>query len=203
MAEEPQGAELEVSPEEERFLRRFFRRELRPYLLLMAVIAVTAMWWWPAGGDTARVQANAAKISGVRAEGERLRAEVAALAARLETKLTSSDRGGDELERRVRDARHSVRMIESRITAALDRRLDDLESRVAKSGASRTSFGAPPPEAASWDVGAILDRLYNLEMRQENEKRSDVRRIARLEERLLRLEGQLGMGSIPAAPADP
>ena len=203
MAGEPQGAELEVTPEEERFLKRFFRRQVRPYVLLMAVIAITAAWWSPTGNENSRVMVNAEQIAGVRAEGDQLRAEVAALAARLETKLASSDRGGDELERRVQDARRSVRMIEARVTAALDRRLDVLESRVEKSGASRASFGAPPPEAATWDVGAILDRLYSLEMRQGNEQRSDVTRIARLEERLSRLEERLGMGSTPAASANP
>ncbi len=203
MAGEPQAAEFEVTPEEQRFLERFFRRQVRPYVLLMAVIAVTAAWWSPTGDENARVKVNAGQIAGVRAEGDRLRADVDALAAQLEKKLANYDRGGDELERRVQDARRSVRMIETRVTAALERRLDALESRVDKSGASRASFGAPPPEAATWDVGAILDRLYNLEMRQENEQRSDVMRIARLAERLSRLEQRLGIGSTPAASADP
>ncbi len=203
MAGEPQAAEFEVTAEEQRFLERFFRRQVRPYVLLMAVIAVTAAWWSPTGDENARVKVNAGQIAGVRAEGDRLRADVDALAARLETKLANSDRGGDELERRVQDARRSVRMIEARVTAALDRRLDVLESRVEKSGASRASFGAPPPEAATWDVGAILDRLYNLEMRQDSEQRSDVTRSARLEERLSRLEERLGMGSTPAASTAP
>ena len=203
MAGESQAAELEVTAEEERFLKRFFRRQVRPYLLLVLVIAVTAVWWLPSGNENVRAKANAEKITSLRAQGDQLRAEVAALARRVETQVASSDRGTDELERRVRDARRSVRMIESRVTAALDRRIDELESRVAKSGTSRASFGAPPPEAATWDVGAILDRLYNLELRQENEQRSDVTRIARLEERLSHLEASLGMGSTPAAVADP
>lgn len=203
MAGESPAAELEVTAEEERFLKRFFRSQVRPYVLLMAVIAVTAAWWSSNGNEDEQSKANAKQITNLRAQGDQLRSEVAALAARVETRLSSSDGGTDELERRVRDARQSVRMIESRVTAALDRRLDELESRVAKSGASRASFGAPPPEAASWDVGAILDRLYNLEMRQDNEQRSDVTRIARLEERLSRLEASVGMGSTPAAPVDP
>ena len=203
MAEEPQGAEFEVTPEEARFLGRFFRRQVRPYVALVAVIAVIAAWWSPTGNERARVTVNAGQIADVRAEGGQLRAEVDALAARIEAKLANTDRGGDELERRVQDARRSVRMIEARVTATLERRLDALESRVEKGNASRVSFGAPPPEAATWDVSAILDRLYNLEMRQEDEKRSEVTRIARLEDRLSHLERRLGLGSVPAALADP
>ena len=40
-------------------------------------------------------------------------------------------------------------------------------------------------------------------MRQDNEQRSDVTRIGRLDERLSRLEERLGMGSTPAASANP
>ena len=42
---DPRGGEIEVTPEEERFLKRFFRRQLLPYFAVLLVICVTSAWW--------------------------------------------------------------------------------------------------------------------------------------------------------------
>jgi hypothetical protein len=86
-------------------------------------------------------------------------------------------------------------MIESRITAALERRIDALE--VQASAPSESRGEAPPADVAAWDVSAILDRLYALEMRDAGGVSEH--RVSVLEERVAGLE--TSRGSLPAAPA--
>jgi hypothetical protein len=133
-----------------------------------------------------------------------------ALAGRLERDAAQPVDGANELERRVEDAKRSVRAIEARVSAAVERRLDALEARIgaASPAVAGPSDAAPPPEAAAWDVSAILDRLYALEMRQERDAASQesanhsrVARVSQLETRVDRLEA--GSGAIPAAPYSP
>jgi hypothetical protein len=89
----------------------------------------------------------------------------------MDAGLSAQDHGANELERQVEDAKRSVRMIEARVIATTERRLDALESQLAANAPSpaQATPADPPPEAAAWDVSAILDRLYALEMSQERE----------------------------------
>jgi len=190
----PPQEPIVVSPEEERFLAHFFRRQMLPWAGVLLVIPVTAIWWLAGDDGGAREARTAAAIAQVRTENQALRAELAVLAEGFAAGR-SSDRGGDELERRVEDAKQSVRMIEARVTAALERRIDALEAQA--SALTDSGQDAPPPDAAAWDVSAILDRLYALEMRNGGSV-SD-HRVSVLEERIVRLEAP--RGSLPAAPA--
>lgn len=193
----PRHEPIVVSPEEERFLKRFFRRQMLPWALILLVIPVTAVWWLADDDGGAREARTSAALAQVRTENQKLHAELAALTERVDTGL-SSDHGADELERRVEDAKQSVRMIEARVTAALERRLDVLEAGGMHAAALPASgLSAPPPDAAAWDVSAILDRLYALEMQSGGGV--SVRRVSSLEERIASLETI--RGSLPAAPA--
>jgi uncharacterized coiled-coil protein SlyX len=208
---DPRGGEIEVSPEEERFLKRFFRRQALPWFALAVLIAVSSAWTLRDGGDDGAREARiAAAVAQLRSESDQLKEQLVALSERMESGLSDRDGGADELERRVEDARRSVRAIESRVTAALERRLDALESQVASEAAAPRgaplSAGQPPPDAAAWDLSTILDRLYALEMRQEevsgvleSEVHSRGARLARLEERIAQLER--GAAGLPAASA--
>ena len=208
---DPRGGEIEVSPEEKRFLKRFFRRQALPWFALAVVIALTSAWTARDGGDDgAREARMAAAVAQLRSENDQLREQLVALSQRMDSGLARRDGGADELERRVEDAKRSVRAIESRVTAALDRRLDALESQVVSGAAPRRTaqlpVGEPPPGASAWDVSAILDRLYALEGRQdevsrvlEAEGHSRGTRLARLEERISQLER--GAATLPAARA--
>jgi small-conductance mechanosensitive channel len=208
---DPRGGEIEVTPEEERFLKRFFRRQLLPYFAVLLVISVTAAWWPDGEQEAGALEARtSAALAQLRTENQRLRAALAALSERMDAGLSGQDRGANELERRVEDAKRSVRMIEAQVLAATERRLDALESQLGAGapGPSRAAPAVPPPEAAAWDVSAILDRLYALEVRQEREaasreteQRSRAARLAQLAGRIARLEG--GEPPLPASLAEP
>jgi len=201
---------MEVTPEEKRFLKRFFRRQLLPYFAVLLVISVTSAWW-PSEEEAGALEARtSAALAQLRTENQRLKVTLAALSERMDAGLSVQDHGANELERRVEDAKRSVRMIEAQVIAATERRLDTLESQLATGAPepSRAAPAGPPPEAAAWDVSAILDRLYALEVRQEREaaiqetdQHSRAGQLARLVARIARLERD--PVSPPASPAAP
>jgi polyhydroxyalkanoate synthesis regulator phasin len=170
--------------------------------------------WLLRGEDAGALEARtSAALAQLRAENLRLRDELTAVSQRLDQGLRGvGDRGADELERRVEDAKQSVRMIESRVTAQLDVRLDALEAQLREGGgfaaAPAPAVAPPPGDASAWDVSTILDRLYALEMRQEQDgvaretsERASSARIERLERRLAQIEGP--GAAAPAAPLAP
>lgn len=199
------GGEMEVTPEEERFLKRFFRRQILPWFTILVVIAVTSAWAFGGGDDGAALEARtSAALAQLRGENQRLRQEIGGLSERVDTGLARDDSGANELERRVEDAKRSVRAIESRVSAALERRLNVLEAKLgggSLAGPVPLASRAPPPDASAWDVSAILDRLYALEMRQEQQlaaRDASDRDIGRLEARVVQLEKR---GALPASPS--
>jgi outer membrane murein-binding lipoprotein Lpp len=205
---DPQGGEIEVSPEEERFLKRFFRRQVMPWFAVAILIGVTAAWGMSGGSDEALEVRVSAAIAQLRSENERLRHEVEARASTAQAAKGVDTREADELERRVESAKQNVRMIEARVTAELDRRLDALESRANAAPVMPTGGGSAefPSDAAAWDVSAILERLYALEMRLDGGGISGANpagagRVTELERRLEQLESQ-GASPIPASAAD-
>jgi hypothetical protein len=203
------GGEIQVTPEERRFLARFFRRHALPWFVLAMLTAVASAWLLR-GEDAGALEARtSAALAQLRADNQRLREELAAVSQRLDQGLRSvGDRGADELERRVEDAMQSVRMIESRVTAELDSRLDALEALSeggALAAAPAPAVGPPSADASAWDVSTVLDRLYALEMRQEKDglareasERAGSARLDGLERRLAQIEGQ--GDPAPAAP---
>ena len=204
------GGELEVTPEEARFLRGFFRRQLRPWAVGLVALSVTLSLAL-GDEDAAEVEVRTSSaVAQLRSENQKLVAEIERISARLETGLAAREsESGNDLERRVEDAKHSVRMIEARITARLERRLDSLEAKtaggqvhgpMAAAPLPRPGTGAPPPDASAWDVSQILDRLYALEMSQQ-EVGSQARpsgRLGALEQRVARLEDSRVGQALPA-----
>jgi len=207
---DPQGGEIEVTPEEERFLKRFFRRQMLPYFAILLVISVTSAWWPSQEEEGALEARTSAALAQLRTENQRLQVALAALSERMDAGLSAQDHGANELERQVEDAKRSVRMIEAQVIATTERRLDALESQLAAGAPapSRAAPTGPPPEATAWDVSAILDRLYALEVRQEREtssretdQRSRAAQLSQLAARIARLER--GVEALPASPAAP
>lgn len=164
-ATDPRGGEIEVSPEEILFLRGFVRRQVLPWVGLLLVFSITCAWWLGSDDDGQLEVRTAAAMAQVRSENQKLRAELESLRVELHA-VPSGATASSELERQLENAKQNVRMIEARVTAALDRRIDGLEARIERSvSAAASPQLGPPPDAAAWDVSAILDRLYALEMR--------------------------------------
>ena len=198
-----QGGEIEVTPEEERFLRRFFRRQALPYVALLGVMLITTVIWTGDDDGEEREARIAAAVAQIRAENQQFARQLAVVSEQV-AHAGNTDSGANELERRVEDARRNVRMIEARVTASLERRLDSLEtqlaardSRAVLPGAS-VAAGSPPLDAAAWDVSSLLNRLVALEMSQQQAGTDPVvaGRMARLEERLGRLEQAASVASL-------
>jgi uncharacterized protein YlxW (UPF0749 family) len=165
-----QSAEIQVTPEEARFLRRFFRRQALPYLLVLGAAAITAARWSApaAPGFERRLQEAAAAVDALRAENAALRAEIETLGKRMQ--------------------------------AAVDRRLDALEGRVA--AVER------PPNAPVADPSDVVERIGRLEERlasasggHDTVARSNLARLNDLESRVDALEGAAAVDPVPASPA--
>lgn len=143
---DPQGGGFEITPEEDRFLRAFFRRHAGRYLLLVGVLAVAAVGVaLRLGDDGSDAESARAELASLREQNQQLRRDLDALGERV----ASQDAQAQQMAN-----------LETRVAGAL-RRLERVESRVEE---------GPGPEAAdasaSWDVSSILERLYNLELRQ-------------------------------------
>ncbi len=218
MTEDRRANEIEVSADEERFLRRFVRRELLPWLAgvaALAALALGAALHAPIGAlaDSAPGSERAwsettgldsAALAELRAENARLRADLGAL--------------------------------EPRLRELFESRLARLEGSVAArtTSVSRETAGDTAPKPLG-DPSAIRERLYNLEMRQDRKEQeraalqqdvlarlyelervsqaeasarlenlqSGEQRVEKLELRVGQLEHQRGPESVPAAPAAP
>lgn len=163
---EPQEGGFAITPEEDRFLRAYFHRHAGRYLLALGALAlaiVCTVWITvrpdddgaaALAGAEAEAESQSQEIEAVRAENQTLRAEVEELGGRLEA---------------LDAAARQVASVEKRLAGAL-RRLDRVESRVEQGSAA--SNAAPPDAAGAWDASSILERLYNLEVRQEREEQS-------------------------------
>ncbi len=175
---EASTGEIQVSPEEVRFLRGFFRRHALPYLLLGAV-ALAAALALVAGRDVPQpgpgapresaAPVDTAALQELRAESVRLRGELAELRRWFEAEM-------------ARPVARGVTAVERRVGAALER-LEKLEARVPKA--------VPLEPLASGDASAIVARLYQLEQRlaERDRVRTDAEqsilgRLMSLEERV-------------------
>lgn len=147
------AAGFQITPEEDRFLRAFFRRQAARYLLALAAVALAVFWVWPRGGDSAAPDPKrGTELAALRAENEQLRGRL------------------DELSERVAalgvrpDPAEPMDRLDERVAGAL-RRLDRVESRL---GSAPTSAGS----GEAVDASAALERLYDLEARQQRGEKS-------------------------------
>jgi uncharacterized coiled-coil protein SlyX len=163
-------AEMQVTPEEARFLRRFFRRQALPWMVGIAIVAIAAARWAVPAADPGLEQSVAdamAVVEAVRAENAALRTELDAVGQRVEAavdkRLLAAEGRIAAIEKRPgrREVDTSavtdrIARLEERIagqTSAHDTitrsnlaRLKDLEARVANvEGASASLPAAPAP----------------------------------------------------------
>jgi hypothetical protein len=211
---------MEVTPEEARFLHRFVRRTVLPWIAGVGALAALALGVALsssspiapiAPGTTAPGEEHEAARDELRQEFASLREELAALRA----SAGRAARPGDGQAGRIRDD--------------LEPRLAKLEAAFAKPAPLVSGQASGRAESSPGDLVTIRDRLYNLESRLERQEQEraalqqDVlarlydlerstqseaaaridnlqtseQRVARLELRLSQLEGR---SSAPASP---
>jgi chromosome segregation ATPase len=172
---EAESQDLELTPQEVRILRNFFRRHALPYVagfgaVAVACLALALLRGSPspappeAAAESARQGAEMAEIAEARAEIERLLAELAEARGRAEAGAAEA---GQELSRRSAAAADAV--------AALEKRLEPLAGRVAhlesRGDDPAQTDGVETRAGAAADSGALGQRLLQLEQRMD---RADV-----------------------------
>jgi hypothetical protein len=140
-------AAFQITPEEDRFLRAFFRRQAGRYLVGLGALAVAGVGLaLRTAPEAAPHPAEQAALTVLRAENEKLESRLVELAGRVERLAAAPDPA------------EPMGALEEQVAGAL-RRLDRVEGRLQKLPA------APSGELA--DANAILERLYDLESRQK------------------------------------
>ncbi len=163
-----QAAEMQVTPAEARFLRRFFRRQALPWILVLGVAAIgAARWAVPAAdpGIELRLAESNAAIAELRAENAALRTELEAMGQRV----------APVVERRLTAA-------ESRIAAVEQRPIEP----------SRDASGMPEL------VARLEERFASTTGANDAVTRSNVARLKDLEARLSAIEGTSPVPAAPA-----
>jgi phosphoglycolate phosphatase-like HAD superfamily hydrolase len=165
-----QAAEIQVTPEEARFLRRFFRRQTLPWMVGLGAVAVAAARFAVPptdpeierrlGESVAAIEAlraeNAALLTRLEAVGQRMPAELERWLAAAEKRLAAVERRPNPVVREVPDAEARLRRLEERLVAADSAqdtfarsnlaRLKELEGRLASvEGAAPALPAAPAP----------------------------------------------------------
>jgi len=161
-------AEMQVTREEARFLRRFFRRQALPWIMVLGVGAIgAARWAVPAAdpGVEARLAEASAAITALRAENAALRTELEAMGQRVapaidrrlqafEARIAAVEtkRGGARDDSamaevvRLEEQLASTTSAHDTITRSNLARLKDLEARMANlEGGSASLPAAPAP----------------------------------------------------------
>ena len=148
---EIRGDSLDVTGEEERYLRGAFRRFALPYLAGLVLLVVGAGALFGGASDTD-------ELSSLRDENAALRAELDAVVGRLDAELGGAIERMGALEQRV--VRASGGGESARQLAEVREDLDAVNRRVSSVEASR---GAAGLEEVEERVAALEDRFQRLE----------------------------------------
>src|SRR5262245_24343763 len=154
-----QAAEMQVTKEEARFLRRFFRRQALPWMLMLGVVAIgAARWAVPAAdpGIELRLAETGAAIAALRKENALLRTELDAMG--------------------------------QRVAPAVERRLAGAESRISAME-RRPGASAQGEYATADLVARLEERVASTTSAHDTITRSNLARLKDLEARMGALEG--------------
>jgi acyl carrier protein phosphodiesterase len=153
---------IEVSREEERYLRSAFRRFALPYLAGIALVA--GLFGALLGGDGSGV--DPAELAAVQEKNASLRADLGAVVERLDSELVGAVARMSALERKAGGG-ESVRQL-----AEVREDLDAVSRRISSVEASR---GAAGLEEVEERLASLEDRFQRLE-RARSAATSDLRR---------------------------
>jgi hypothetical protein len=147
---EPRNGEFEITPEEDRFLRAYFHRHARRYLASLGLTAIAAVC-------ATLALTRAAVLDEIRSDSEQLRGGLTELRRQV----------GSQAE----DASARVAALEKRLAAALQR-FERVEQQAEAKPAAPALAAAPvaADSIAASDLNSILERLYNLEVRQDEQE---------------------------------
>lgn len=152
-------AEMQVTPEEARFLRRFFRRQAMPWIAGLGIVAIAAARWAVPAADPEigrKLAETQAMLEAVRAENAELRTELEAVGQKIQA------------------------AVERRITAA-EGRIAAVEKRPAARGSDTSGLGDR--------LARLEDRLAAANSAHDTVTRSSLTRLKDLEARMVELEG--------------
>ena len=163
-------AEMQVTPEEARFLRRFFRRQALPWVVGIGVVAIAAARWAVPAADPGielRLAETQAMLEAVRAENAAVRTELDAVGQRIQ--------------------------------AAVDRRIVAAEGRIAaieKRPAARSGDASRVTER----LARLEERLVGATSAHDTVTRSSLSRLKDLEARMREVEGSRAVLPAAPAP---
>jgi hypothetical protein len=163
-------AEMQVTQEEARFLRRFFRRQALPWMLALGFVAVVAARWAVPAADPGlelRVAESQALMEAIRVENAALRTELDAVGQRIQ--------------------------------AAVDRRISAAEGRIA-AVEKRPVSRAGDSSSVKNRVARLEERLASAATAQDTITRSNLSRLKDLEARVLNVEGSGALVPAAPAP---
>jgi hypothetical protein len=163
--------DLQLTPQEERLLRRFFRRHALPYIAgsAAAVVFCLAFAFLPGDGQTPPAPlpepgADAAAIGELRADLDRALADLATERTRAREQAGDATRSASALEQRLAAVFQRIEQVESRADAT-QHRVDEVLAQgsppalpAAPDGAATSAAAAAPDQLLH-----ILQRLYDLE----------------------------------------
>ena len=175
--------EIQLSDAEKRMLRRVFHRHARPYIAALALVALIAL----AGGSDEGEESDDGETVPVATVPH---VDVDALQQtqkRAEELLTEVVAAREKRVAELGEANQQIAALEKRLGTTA-RKLEKVES-VAR--AALKAAGKLPPDAADWDVSAMLERLDELEAGQAVNTASIAKR---------HLAG--AAGNVPAAPSN-
>jgi hypothetical protein len=160
--------DIQVSPEEARFLRRFFRRHALPWVLVLGLVAIGAARWAVPAADPGlelRLAESLAAVEALRAENAALRTELDAIGQRvhpvIDRRLAAAEGRIAAIERRPAASEGGATGVAERLSRLEERlastssahdtitrsnltRLRDLESRMGALDGSASSLPAAP-----------------------------------------------------------
>jgi hypothetical protein len=146
--------EIQLTPDEQRYLRRTFQRHALPYLAAMGALAAWSLFARPEPAPEAAAPApplaEQPEFLALRQELERALAQLAGAAPREPQQAGAAARQLAALERRLEQA---------------SQRVGELEERLGAAGAR--AVGPAPAQAAGFDAAPLLDRVYRVELRQD------------------------------------
>jgi hypothetical protein len=188
--------ELQLTPQEERLLRSFFRRQALPYITGIGVAGVLCLAFAFLRGDGRAPPAAAPEPGGsavalgeLRSDLDRALADLAAVRTRAQQQAGEAAQSASALEQRLAAVFQRIEKVEGRADA-MQKRVTAALAQGPRAASPLASDGADPSAAAaaSDQLLQVLQRLSDLEQSQEREESNAAAARKDVRDRLYSLE---------------